>query len=137
MNRAPDRTGTRTPATGDPASTPGLCPLRGQPAEAGWEPQIDHHPETQNEPHRFVLGERMEQRLYLLRETLIQAKYTRNRRELLQQANLSLEVLRFQMRLAKDLQCLRGNSYVFASKAIQEIGQQVGGWLRQASKDLS
>jgi hypothetical protein len=32
------------------------------------------------------------------------------------------------MRLAKDLQCLRGNSYAFATKAIQEIGQQVGGW---------
>ena len=85
--------------------------------------------------HRFVLGERMERRLYQLLETLIQAKYTRHRRELLQQANLSLEVLRFQMRLAKDLQCLRGNSYEFASRAIQEIGQQVGGWLRQAAKE--
>jgi hypothetical protein len=53
--------------------------------------------------HRFVLGERMERRLYPLLETLIQAKYTRHRRELLQQANLSLEVIRFQMRLAKDL----------------------------------
>ena len=82
--------------------------------------------------HRFVLGERMERQLYHLLETLIQAKYTRNRRELLQQANLRLEVLWFQMRLAKDLQCLRGNSYAFASKAIQEIGQQVGGWLRQS-----
>jgi hypothetical protein len=35
------------------------------------------------------------------------------------------------MRLARDLQCLRANSYAFASQSIQEIGQQVGGWIRQ------
>jgi len=70
--------------------------------------------------YRFVLGERMERRLYELLETLIQARYTRNRQGLLQQANLSLEILRFQMRLAKDLQCMRVNSYAFASQAINE-----------------
>jgi hypothetical protein len=80
--------------------------------------------------HRFVLGERIERNLYALLETLIQAKYTRNRQRLLEQANLALEVLRFQMRLAKDLQCLKVNSYGFASKAIDDIGRQIGGWLR-------
>src|SRR3954463_14676800 len=68
--------------------------------------------------HRFALGERMELRLYTLLETLIEARYTRDRRDLLRRANLSLEVLRFQMRLAKYLQCLRVNSYEFASKAL-------------------
>ena len=52
--------------------------------------------------HRFVLGERIERRLYDLLETLVQAKYTRDRQGLLRQANLSLEILRFQMRLAHD-----------------------------------
>jgi hypothetical protein len=80
--------------------------------------------------YRFVLGERIERRLYDLLETLIQAKYTRNRQALLQQANLHLEILRFQMRLAKDLQCLRVNSYGFAAKAINEIGSMIGGWLK-------
>ena len=61
---------------------------------------------------------------------MIQAKYTRNRQRLLEQANLTLEVLRFQMRLAKDLQCLKVNGYGFAGKAIDEIGRLVGGWLR-------
>src|SRR5438445_8566460 len=73
--------------------------------------------------HRFVLGERIERNLYDLLETLIRAKYTRNRQELLEQANLVLEVLRFQMRLAKDLQCLKLESYGFAGKAIDEIGK--------------
>lgn len=80
--------------------------------------------------HRFVLGERIERNLYGLLETLIQAKYTRHRQRLLEQANLALEVLRFQIRLAKDLQCLKVSSYGFASKAIDDIGRQIGGWLK-------
>jgi hypothetical protein len=63
--------------------------------------------------HRFVLGERIERNLYDLLETLIRAKYTKNRQQLLEEANLNLEVLRFQMRLAKDLQCLKVESYAF------------------------
>jgi hypothetical protein len=80
--------------------------------------------------HRFVLGERIERNLYELLETLIQAKYTRQRERLLAKANLQLEVLRFQMRLAKDLQCLKVNSYGFAAKAVDEVGKLVGGWIK-------
>ena len=80
--------------------------------------------------HRFVLGEKLERTLYDLLETLIQAKYTRDRKSVLDDANLNLEILRFQVRLAKDLQCLRANSYEFASKQINEIGNLVGGWLK-------
>ena len=80
--------------------------------------------------HRFVLGERIERGLYGLLETLIRAKYTRDRQALLDQANLELEILRFQMRLAYDLECIRQNSYAFAAKAIDEIGKLIGGWMR-------
>lgn len=84
--------------------------------------------------HRLVLGERLERNLYELLETLIQARYTRERQPLLIRANLILEVLRFQVRLAKDLQCLKVNSYGHAAKAIDEIGQLVGGWLKSGNK---
>ena len=53
--------------------------------------------------HRFVLGERIERNLYDLLETLIRAKYTRQRQPLLERANLMLEILPFQMQSAKDL----------------------------------
>ena len=85
--------------------------------------------------HRFVLGERIERNLYNLLETLIAAKYTKNRQRLLEDANLTLEVLRFQMRLAKDLQCLKVESYAFAAKSIDEIGRLVGGWLRSRGEE--
>src|SRR5271168_1588864 len=64
--------------------------------------------------HRFVLGERIERGLYELLETMILAKFSRQRQPLLEKANLMLEVLRFQMRLAKDLRCLTLQSYAFA-----------------------
>ena len=82
--------------------------------------------------HRFLLGERLERTLYDLLETLIQARYTRSRQGLLERANLALEVLRFQIRLAKDLQCLATSSYGFAAKAVDEIGRMVGGWLKSS-----
>ena len=50
--------------------------------------------------HRFVLGERIERNLYDVLETLIEAKYSRARTPLLQRANLRLDILQFQMRLA-------------------------------------
>src|SRR5277367_3812231 len=42
--------------------------------------------------HRFVLGERIERNLYDLLKILIRAKYTRQRQELLEQANLVLDI---------------------------------------------
>jgi hypothetical protein len=91
-----------------------------------------HHVSRFPREHRFVLGERLENRLYDLLETLLQAKYTRTRQALLDRANLQLETLRFQVRLAKDLQCLPTKSYGFAAKAINEIGRLVGGWRKSS-----
>jgi hypothetical protein len=62
-----------------------------------------HHTGKYPRNHRFVLDERIERNLYNLLETLIRAKYSKPRQPLLEQANLVLEILRFQMRLAKDL----------------------------------
>lgn len=93
-----------------------------------------HHTGRFPRNHRFVLGERIERNLYDLLETLIKARYTRQRQPLLEQANLILEILRFQVRMAKDLQCLKTDSYAFATKAIDEIGKMVGGWLKSVGK---
>ena len=81
-----------------------------------------------------MLGERIERNLYDLLETLIQARYTRQRQGLRGQANWTLEVLRFQMRLAKDLQSLKVQSCGQAAKAIDEIGRLVGGRLKSGHK---
>ena len=91
-----------------------------------------HHTGKFLRNHRLVLGERIERTLYDLLETLIRVKYSKPRQELLEKANLMLEILRFRMRLAKDLQCLKVYSYGFAAKAVDEIGNLVGGWLKSS-----
>jgi hypothetical protein len=96
-----------------------------------------HHTGKFPRNHRFVLGERIERNLYDLLETPLKSKYTRNRQELLQRANLTLEILRFQMRLAKDLQCLKVESYGFAARAIDEIGKLVVGWPKAGESEPS
>ena len=83
--------------------------------------------------HRFSLGQRMEQQAYAILEQLIRAKYTRARKAILEDVNLGLEVLRFQIRLAKDLRCLSMKSYAAAAAKITDIGRQVGGWQRASS----
>jgi hypothetical protein len=87
--------------------------------------------------HRFVLGERIERNLYNLLETLIRAKYTKQRQRLLEDANLTLEILRFQMRLAKDLQCLKVESYAFAAKSISSKARDQRERLSLLMVDLS
>ena len=82
--------------------------------------------------HRFTVGDRLDRQVYAVLDRLLRAKYTRDRASLLRQANLELEVLRFQYRMAKDLKCLSLESYGYAARVVNEIGQMVGGWLRSS-----
>jgi len=83
--------------------------------------------------HRFTLGERMEQQIFSILEQLIRARYSRDRSEILNQINTDLEVLRFQIRLAKDLQCLPLKAYGKSAEKLVDIGRQVGGWKKASS----
>ena len=74
--------------------------------------------------------------MYDLLKTLIRAKCILYRLELLEQANLMLKILHVQMRLAKDLQSLKVDSFGFAAKTIDEIGKLVGGWLKSSGGNV-
>jgi len=82
--------------------------------------------------YRFTLGDRTVSLGLEILERLIEAAYTKVRGEPLQAANLALEKLRFMVRLAKDERCLSVKQYEFASKSINEVGKQIGGWRKQA-----
>ena len=62
------------------------------------------------------------------------AQDAEKRRGNFEEVNLGLEILRFQIRLAKDLRCLPLKSYGQAAEQITEIGRQVGGWHRQSKE---
>jgi hypothetical protein len=82
--------------------------------------------------YRFTLGDRTVNLGLDILECLLEATYSRSKAEPLRRANLSLEKLRFLVRLAKDERCLSIKQYEFASKSINDVGRQIGGWRKQA-----
>jgi hypothetical protein len=80
--------------------------------------------------HRFTLGDRLEGGVLEVLELLVEASYTRDKRALLQRANLRLERVRYLIRLAVDLKLLTVKPYEFAARAIVTIGGEIGGWTR-------
>jgi len=79
---------------------------------------------------RFTLGERMETKLYEILDGLIEAKYTKRKAGILQKINLSLEQMRFQMRLCMDLKIWTMGKYEKGVRDADAVGKQVGGWLK-------
>ena len=89
--------------------------------------KLDKFPKTR----KFGLGDRMETLLLDILEGLIEAKYSRAKVQHLTAVNLRLEKLRYLIRLAKDLKCLSIREYEHASRLMLDLGNEVGGWLRQ------
>jgi hypothetical protein len=84
--------------------------------------------------HRFLLGDRTLNAAYDLLELLIEAKYRSDKTALLDRANLLLERMRFQVRLAHDEQCINATGYGVVARQMDEVGRLIGGWKRSRSK---
>jgi len=110
-----------------PQATPELVVIEKTQALLVWTlKHIEKFPRT----HRYGLGLRLEQRLSSLLDMLIEAKYTRERLPFLHRANLELERLRFDFRTAKDIRCLTIDHYGSASRFVNEVGQNLGLWIK-------
>lgn len=89
-------------------------------------PQLDKFPRVR----RFTLGERLERGLLDVLELLVEAAYTRQKETPLKRANLRLEVVRHLWRLAHELKAISTRRYEYGATLIDDLGRQVGGWLR-------
>ena len=79
---------------------------------------------------KYTIGDRLLNRLYDVLEDLIKAKYrSRNKLELLEQANVGLEIVRFYQRLIFSDNLWDRKRYQFASKSVNEIGILLGKWV--------
>jgi len=92
-------------------------------------PKIANFPKDQ----RFLLADRIERILLDILEMLIEAVYSKNKRELLIKVNLKLDILRFMMRIAKDMKYVNLNAYDFFCQSSIEIGRMVGGWIKSSA----
>ena len=89
-------------------------------------PTLEKFPKSQ----RFLLGDRIQSALLDILEHLIRAAYSKKKENDLREANLKLETVRYLVRLAKDLKYLSIRRYEFASRSIDGIGSEIGGWLK-------
>lgn len=89
-------------------------------------PQLDKFPRVR----RFTLGERIEDGLLEVLELLVEAAFQRNKEVSLRRANLHLEVVRHLWRLAHELKVIATRQYEYGAELIDDLGRQIGGWLR-------
>ena len=80
--------------------------------------------------HRFILGDHLERHALSVLLFLVRAAYSREKSEILAEANRRIEELRFLLRLSKDLKLLSVSQHGFAAERLEEIGRMVGGWMR-------
>lgn len=91
-------------------------------------PKMANFPKDQ----RFLLADRIEGILLDILELLIEAVYSKNKREILIKVNLKLDFLRFMMRIAKDMKYVNLKSYDFFCQSAIGVGKMVGGWLKSS-----
>ncbi len=84
--------------------------------------------------YRYSLGEKIQNTGISFLEYLISAAYQRNKKTILAEANRELEILRFLLRLSKDLRCISARQYEHARRECAEVGNQLGGWIKNAMK---
>jgi hypothetical protein len=69
-----------------------------------------------------------------LLEQLLVVRYQRQKLAQLQALNSKLDVLRYQTRLLLDFDLISHKRYQFAGKLINEIGTDLGGWIKQQQR---
>lgn len=92
-------------------------------------PLLDNFPRNR----RFTLGERLESGLIEILELLVEAAYARTKHDLLKRANLRLAVVRHLWRMAHELKTIPTKRYEHGAKLLEELGKQIGGWLKSVN----
>jgi len=70
-------------------------------------------------------------------EATVESTYTRNKQQSLQRVNLRLEVARHILRLSHEFQAISTRSYLHGARLMDDLGRQLGGWLRSLSGETS
>ncbi len=91
-------------------------------------PQLLKFPRTQ----KFVLADRIQNQVTEVLGMLIEAYYTSGstKKTVLKRVNIELEKLRYYVRLAYDIRCFNMKKYEYVQGRINEIGSQVGAWIK-------
>jgi four helix bundle protein len=82
---------------------------------------------------KFLMASRMEETSIQILEHIVQANEAKEKATLLNKASQLLERLRIIIRLSKDSCYIDFKKYENLSKAVDEIGRMLGGWIKYSS----
>jgi hypothetical protein len=86
-------------------------------------PIINKFPKSQ----RFVLGQQIENYLLEVLVALVKVNQTKDKSESLKQVSVNLDVVRFLIRLSKDLHFISVKHYCVFAEKINEVGKMLSG----------
>ena len=89
-------------------------------------PKLEKFPKSQ----KYLLTDKIETIMLDILGLLIEAVYTKDKKEILKKINLELEKTRYYVRIAKDMKYMNIKSYAYFSKLLVEIGKMTGGWIK-------
>jgi len=84
--------------------------------------------------YRFALAVPIQEHAFALQRCLVEAARAADNRErsrLLRQADVELTLLRYKIRLGRDLKVINFAGYEHAGRLIDEVGRLLGGWKKQ------
>ncbi|MGH9845336.1 MAG: diversity-generating retroelement protein Avd [Blastocatellia bacterium] len=80
---------------------------------------------------RQTFSHRIEDLALAVAEDLVEARYSADKLELLRRVNLKLEKMRVLLRLSHRLKHLSHDGYEHAARSINEVGRQLGAWIKE------
>jgi hypothetical protein len=92
--------------------------------------RVESFPKNQ----KYVLGQRLSQQVMEVLELLVEASYSREKRDLLATANRKMEVVRWTVRMGKDRNLLSASQFTHSARCLNECGKMVGGWWKAEGK---
>ena len=92
-------------------------------------PLLDNFPRNR----RFTLGERLESGLLDILELLVEAAYSKNKADTLKRANLRIAVVLHLWRMAFELKIIPSKRYAHGASLLEQLGKQIGGWLKSVN----
>ncbi|MCZ2114400.1 MAG: diversity-generating retroelement protein Avd [Anaerolineae bacterium] len=84
--------------------------------------------------YRFALAVPIQEHAFAVQRCLVEAARATDKREtmrLLRQADVELTMLRYKIRLSRDLKVIDFPGYEHAGRLIDEVGRLLGGWIKQ------
>ena len=90
--------------------------------------------ETIPKKDRFTIGQKTENLMLEILTLVVTAYHTKDpvyKKGILSKVNISVECVKITIRLAKDVKAIEQRWYVEYESRLQEIGKQLGGWIRQ------